>query len=101
MPITDNIKKAILEDAMLIFGTYIFVHNSVFYSTFMLRCFRVGKGFLHVSLLFFQYSPQVSREVTLMPHNLPTHLVKGQIWFATFFFVSGESFWYYAHYTPD
>lgn len=63
-PITNNRQKAILEESMLIFETYVFVFNSVFHSMFILRCFCMDNGFPHVSFSILQYLPQVSREVT-------------------------------------
>lgn len=64
MPVTSIMQKATLEDSVLIFGTYAFLFSSAFHNIFMLRFFFLDKGFPDISLLFSQYSLQVSREVT-------------------------------------
>lgn len=70
-----------------------FVFCSVFHRMVMLICFCLHNGFPHVSLLFLSiFTSGFKGGYILMPHYFPIHLVKREIWFATFFCVSGGIF---------
>lgn len=102
MPVTESTQKAILEDSVLIFATLCFVFSSIFHSMFTLRCFSLDNSFPYILLSFFQYSPQVPRQVTYWCPTICQHVyLKWKFDLLYFSVCLRESFWYYAHHTAD